>query len=186
MTNLEKQLISAIENGSDVWGLIQIAQQYKNDQLLDRVLDNILKLGIEKIREKPNRIFYGDNHKILPLQDELVGNEAIHIFEGIGIGKEFDEIAEIIACTGILGFDNYLKAKENRKPVIKGKYQINLPIIQLNVILKKQCPFLTNNLRKILRLANIKVPDCDIVVDLPEGIGCLNTSSTNVTIITIR
>ena len=42
MTNLEKQIVATIQNGGDIWDVVKIAQQYNNEQLIDRVLDNIL------------------------------------------------------------------------------------------------------------------------------------------------
>ncbi len=187
MTNLEKQIVATIQNGGDIWDVVKIAQQYNNEQLIDRVLDNILKFGLEKILEKPNRIFYGDNHKILPLEEELVGVASIEQpFEGFGIGKEYDEAVEIICTAGLDSFADYIKACQNRKPQVAAKYDLHLPDVQWKTIYRKTNPQITSNLRKLCCGIGIEIPECDRVIDLPEGICCLNHNTTNVTIIIIK
>ena len=99
MTGLEKKIIATINNGGDIWDIVAVAQQYHNDNLIDRVLDNILKFGLDKIKEKPNRIFYGDNHKVLPLEESLVGAaEQPERFEGFGVGRNYLRSRDVIIC----------------------------------------------------------------------------------------
>lgn len=189
MTALEKKLVEAIENGGELWDLIEIAQQYDNDLLIDRVLDNIIKYGIDGIKEKPNRIFYGDNRKTLPLEEEIVGDfgcAGIKIDDVIGVGQDFDEAAKIILNCGVDGCDKYLKAMQNRKPEILNTITLKLPEPQWRVIYRKHSSNLTRNLRKICNVIGIKLPECEDVIDLPEGFACVNGTSTTVTIITIK
>lgn len=189
MTSLEKKLVEAIENGGELWDLIKIAQQYDNDLLIDRVLDNIIKYGIEGIKEKPNRIFYGDNRKLLPLEEEIVGDfgcSDIHITDSIGVGEDFDKAAEVILECGIEGCEKYLKAMENRKPEILNTITLKLPEPQWKVIYRKHNSTLTSNLRKICNAIGIELPECEDIIDLPEGFACINSSTTTITIITIK
>lgn len=187
MTNLEKKIVATIENGGDIWDIVAVTQQYHNDNLIDRVLDNILKFGLDKIKEKPNRIFYGDNHKILPLEEELVGSTpGPEPFEGFGIGKTYDEVVEIICTAGLTSFTDYIKNKQDRKPQIAATFNLVLPDIQWKTVYRKTNSTITNNLRKLCNGLGIEVPVCEQIIDLPEGICCMNRNTTQVTIIIIR
>lgn len=187
MTGLEKKIIATINNGGDIWDIVTVAQQYHNDSLIDRVLDNILKFGLDKIKEKPNRIFYGDNHKVLPLEEELVGAaEQPERFEGFGVGRDYDESVEIICGAGMASFTDYIKKCENRKPQIAAQYNLELPVIQWQKIYHKTHPTATNNLRKICGGLGIILPVCERIIDLPEGLCCMNHDTTQITIIIIK
>ena len=187
MTGLEKKIIATINNGGDIWDIVAVAQQYHNDNLIDRVLDNILKFGLDKIKEKPNRIFYGDNHKVLPLEEELVGAaEQPERFEGFGVGRDYDESVEIICGAGMASFTDYIKKCENRKPQIAAQYNLELPVIQWQKIYHKTHPIRTDNLRKICGSLGIILPVCEHIIDLPEGLCCMNHDTTQITIIIIK
>lgn len=187
MTGLEKKIIATINNGGDIWDIVAVAQQYHNDNLIDRVLDNILKFGLDKIKEKPNRIFYGDNHKVLPLEEELVGAaEQPERFEGFGVGRDYDESVEIICGAGMSSFTDYIKKCENRKPQIAAQYNLELPVIQWQKIYHKTHPVATHNLREICGSLGIVLPVCERIIDLPEGLCCMNHNTTQITIIIIK
>lgn len=185
MTNLEKTIINKINEGGSVWDVIEIAQKYGNEHLRDRVLDNILKWGMDKIKEKPKRLFYGDNTKLLPLAESFIGNNDISIHEPAGVGEKYDTIMDVALDGGVEGFNVYLEKVYNREPITTIR-QLTLSARQWNTIARKQTKQLTINLQKICNHIGINLPNCDAVVDIPSGLCCLNNNSHTVKIIVVE
>lgn len=181
MTQLEKDIVESIKQTGDIWGAIEIVQKYPNYQFYDRVLDNILKWGKEGIVEKPNRIFYGDNTHINELEEGLVAEaEKPHKFEGTGIGDEYDKVLEIAANFCDSMFNDYLKAKQNRKPEVSIQI-VTVPTANLAAFKPMSR---TDAFRKAIELLNIKT---DEDAQLYECDGKLfQLKQTTMTIYTIR
>ena len=83
-------------------------------------------------------------------------------------------------------FADYIKKCENRKPQIAAQYNLDLPVIQWQKIYHKTHPTATNNLRKICGGLGIILPVCERIIDLPEGLCCMNHDTNRITIIIIK
>lgn len=119
LTPLEQRIVEVLKETRDIWKAIEIAQHYENQRLYDRVLDNILKYGVDSILEKPDRIFYGDNTAIHSLEEEIAEpKEPCRIWEGTDVGAQYDNVVTLAAHLGMECFNEFLKQRENRRPIM--------------------------------------------------------------------
>lgn len=158
MTELEKKIVTALKQTGNIWDAIAIAQKYENQRLYDRVLDNILKWGVEGILEKPDRIFYGDNTTIHELNEEIVaGAEKPSEWDGSDVGRRYDEIVRVAAQMGLRCFDEFIRQREEREPKVTIT-QVHVP----NPKALKKDNIKTETFKKAMELLNIAIQGDEI------------------------